>query len=63
MRLKSQLQHESDARRILHHAGNPRTSTNLLAFYNDERLPVAFFKPQAGVYCGALQAVYAMAWC
>jgi hypothetical protein len=26
---------------------NPRTSTNLLAFYNDERLPVAFFKPQA----------------
>jgi hypothetical protein len=32
------------------HAGNPRTSTNLLAFYNDERLPVAFFKPQVPAF-------------
>ena len=31
------------------HAGNPRTSTNILSFYDDPRLALAFFDPGAVV--------------
>ena len=33
-------------------AGNPRTSTNIVSFYRDDRLAKAFFDPEAVLQAG-----------
>lgn len=34
-------------------AGNPRTSTNIVSFYGDDRLAEAFYDPEAVLKAGA----------